>query len=854
MTVNPVLDIDQYPLPKPDDIFATLSGGQKFTTLDLSHAYNQLLLDEAAQKFVTINTHKGLFRYSRLPFGIASAPAIFQRTMDTILQDLKGVACYIDDIIITGQSDAEHLDRLEEVLRRLQRHGIRAKWAKCKLFKSSVNFLGHRIDKDGVHPTTEKLEAIVRAPAPRNIQQLRSFLGLINYYGKFIPNASTILNPLNKLLRKDTPWNWSKECQTSFESAKKHLVSTEVLTHYTPSLPIRMAGDASSYGIRAVIAHIFPDGSERPVVFASSTLTDSERNYSQVEKEALSLIFGVKRFHTYLYGRKFTLVTDHKPLTTILSPKKGISSLAAARLQRWAWILSAYSYDIEFRGTGEHANADGLSHLPVAGGPPDDPYSDPKIFSISQMESLPVTIGQLRAATRSDRILSKVYQYTRNGWPEEVSEHVKPYSNRRNELMMEEGCVLWGFRVIIPNKLRDRILVELHRDHPGVTRMKSVARSYLWWPGLDKDLENMVKGCQACQSVKKAPSVVPLHPWVWPSRPWQRVHLDFAGPFQGSMFFVGVDAYSKWPEVRIMNSTTASKTLDILREWFAFHGVPEHLVTENGPQFVSEEFELFTRRNGIKHIKSAPYHPASNGLAERFIQSLKHSLKASQRDGRSLSQRVSSYLLSYRSTTHATTGVAPCKLLMQRDLRTRFHLLQPSCEKSVLDRQAQQKLSHDQRARVREWNVGACVMVFSWRPGPDWIAGTVKEVLGPVTYIVETDDGHRWKRHADQIKSWIESVSPGVPSSAESAEVLPSVPATSADLLPEGIGDHTSEAFESNVAPSEPMEESARTDSVDEEVAPLEVSSPSASMPEPDTDAAGHRYPSRNRRPPDRFK
>ena len=177
VTVNPVSDIDQYPLPKPDDIFATLSGGGKFTTLDVSHAYNQLLLDEPSQKFVTINNNKGLFRYSRLPFGIAPAPAIFQRTIDTILQDLKGVACYIDDIIITRQSDAEHLDRLEEVLRRLQRHGIRAKWAKCKLFKSSVNFLGHRIDKDGVHPTTEKLEAIVRAPAQRKLLELRSILG-----------------------------------------------------------------------------------------------------------------------------------------------------------------------------------------------------------------------------------------------------------------------------------------------------------------------------------------------------------------------------------------------------------------------------------------------------------------------------------------------------------------------------------------------------------------------------------------------------------------------------------------------------------------------------------------------------
>ena len=346
VTVNPVLDIDQYPIPNPDDIFASLAGGQLFTTLDLSHAYNQLLLDEDSRKYVMINTYKGLYQYTRLPFGIASAPAVFQRTMDTILQGVEGVACYIDDIIITGKTLAEHMERLEEVLKRLLRHGIHVKLSKCRFLQPSVVFIGHRIDADGIHPLKEKLKAILQAPAPTNVQELRSFLGLINYYGKFIPNAATILAPLNRLLRKDAKWNWTTACQQSFDKAKETLASNDVLMHYTPSLPIKMAGDASAYGIGAVISHVLPDGSERPVAFASRTLSSSERNYAQVEKEALSLIFGVKRFHSYLYGRHFTLVTDHKPLTAILGPKKGIPPLAAARLQRWAWILSAYTYKI----------------------------------------------------------------------------------------------------------------------------------------------------------------------------------------------------------------------------------------------------------------------------------------------------------------------------------------------------------------------------------------------------------------------------------------------------------------------------------------------------------------------------
>ncbi len=214
-----------------------------------------------------------------------------------------------------------------------------------------MEYLGHRIDVEGLHATDNKLAVINDAPAPRNIQKLRSFLGLLNYYGKFIPNLASILHPLNRLLCKDMPWRWTEECEKAFKCAKEKLISSEVLVHYDPSLPLRLAGDASAYGIGAVLSHRMPDGTEKLVAFASCTLTASERNYPQIEKEALSLIYGVKKFHTYLYGRSFTIVTDHKPLTAILGPKKGVPPLAAARLQRLAILLSAYSYEIEFKVT-----------------------------------------------------------------------------------------------------------------------------------------------------------------------------------------------------------------------------------------------------------------------------------------------------------------------------------------------------------------------------------------------------------------------------------------------------------------------------------------------------------------------
>ena len=365
VTINPALRIDQYPLPKPADLMACLTGGKRFTKLDLTSVYQQMPLDTASMKLVTINTHQGLYEYTRLPFGVASAPAVFQRAMDNILQGIPGVICYLDDILVTGKSDTDHLHNLQEVLQRLQNHGVRLRKEKCEFLKESVEYLGHRIDERGIHTSPKKVQAIVEAPSPRNVQELRSFLGLLNHYAKFLPKLASTLHPLHLLLRAGQRWQWSNACEKAFQTAKRRLVEAPVLSHYDPALPIVLAADASAYGVGAVISHRMTDGSERPVAFASRTLSKSEMNYAQIEKEALALVFGIRKFHQFLYGRQFTMVTDHKPLRTILDLKNKIPPLAAARMQHWALTLSAYVYEIEFRPTGEHGNADSLSRLPL---------------------------------------------------------------------------------------------------------------------------------------------------------------------------------------------------------------------------------------------------------------------------------------------------------------------------------------------------------------------------------------------------------------------------------------------------------------------------------------------------------
>ena len=295
-------------------------------------------------------------------------------------------------MIVSGKTDEEHLENLDSVLKRLQDAGLKANREKCEFFRDRVQFCGHEIDKEGLHKTQEKIEAVISAPRPENVSQLRSFLGLVNYYNRFLPNASTVLHPLHQLLEQNSEWQWTEQCEQAFTEAKRMITSEQVLTHYDPVLPVRLACDASPTGIGAALSHVMPDGSERPVAFASQSLTKTERKYAQIDKEALSIVWGVKRFHVYLYGQRFTLITDHKPLTAIFHPEKGVPAMTAARLQRYALFLAGFDYKIEYKSTTEHCNADGLSRLPLRQKELEEMGVDSsEVFHATQFASLPVT-------------------------------------------------------------------------------------------------------------------------------------------------------------------------------------------------------------------------------------------------------------------------------------------------------------------------------------------------------------------------------------------------------------------------------------------------------------------------------
>ncbi|KAL5515638.1 hypothetical protein EMCRGX_G000833 [Ephydatia muelleri] len=654
-------------------------------------------LDEGSRKYLVVNTHRGLFRYKRLPFGVSSAPALFQRAMDTILQGLPGVVCYQDDILVTGKEIDEHLKNLERVFGRLKEFGLRLRLTKCKFLKESVEYLGHVISRNGICTSPKKIEVIQKAPIPLNVKELRSFLGIVNYYGKFIQSVADFCAPLNELLQKNTPWMWTVTCMVSFNQLKQALGSAEVLCHYNPSEEISLACDASAHGLGADLSHHFKDGSrsERPISYASRTLSKVERNYLQIEKEVLSIIFGLKKFHQYLYGRKFLLVTDHQPLVKIFGPKTGISSVVAGRLQRWALCLAGYQYDIVYKPTQKHGNADGLSRYPSTESEAiDGEEGGDRILALygPQLAACPLTVKDIERGTMSDALLRQV---TKDGWNKtgRVDDQLRPYFNRREELSTEGNCLMWGIKAVIPPGMRQHILKELHQSHPGIVRMKSLARLHVWWPGIDEDIERMRD-----------------------------------------------DNYG-------IN--------------FSRFGLPEIIVTDNGSQFTSDQFKTFCDENGIRHVRVAPYHLSSNGEAERFVKTFKRAFSAmgNEKDPvRRLQQFLFSYRNTPHSTTGVSPAEllvgrqlrGRLDLLRQQTCITNTSHC-PNPEVKVQASQRRQKIAYDKHAKQREFTVGQAVWVKGQNHQQNWLPGVIVKQRNSVSYTVYVS-GQLWHRHIDHLR------------------------------------------------------------------------------------------------------
>ncbi|XP_055701834.1 uncharacterized protein K02A2.6-like [Phlebotomus papatasi] len=741
MTINPQLIIDKHPLPSVEELFANMAGGQKFSKLDLTQAYLQLEVREEDRELLTLNTHKGLYQPTRLMYGVASAVGIWQRLMDSELRDIPGVSVFLDDIKITGPDDKTHMERLREVLGRLDRRNMRVNLEKCSFFEDKIEYCGYTIDKDGIHKSPKKVLALENMPRPQTKDEAKSYLGFINYYARFFKNLSTILHPITELTKENEPFRWTEDCERAFLTVKKEMSSESFLVHYDPKKELILAVDASPVGVGAVLSHKYPDGSERPIQYVSQTLSNTQKRYSQIDREAYAIVFGIKKFYQYIYGRRFTLISDNQALTKIFNPQKGIPAYAAMRMQHYAIFLQAFDFDIRFKKSADNANADVFSRLP-AGNENNFEMDEPEVLQINLLNTLPVTAEQIRVETEKSREIERLIKGLQDG---KIVPRKDRFEIEQTEFSLCRGCLIRGTRVYIPPVLRDKILLEIHDGHFGMTRMKAIARGYCWWPGMDKDIEEKVLNCTVCQENRSYPPKDSTHVWEDSSKPFQRVHADYAGPVQGKYLFILVDSFSKWPEVKVCNDMTTSTTIKMLREIFAVHGLCDILVTDQGRQFMSLEFREFCEKNGIRHKTGGPFHPATNGQAERYVRTIKEKLEVLKEvDKSELDQKLCSILLNYRRTPHATTGVSPSVKLLNRQIKSRLDLIIPREDIVKSSSEVTTRRNFQEGERVAARNYG------SW--GSKWKFGRISQRLGKVHYFIKLDDGREWKRHVNQLR------------------------------------------------------------------------------------------------------
>jgi transposase InsO family protein len=724
-TLAGFFDVEAYPLPRPEDLFGQMSGGKFYSKLDLRTCYEQFELDEDSKKILTVNTISGLMEYQRLPYGIASAPAIVQRAMEEILAGLN-VLVFLDDLMVRSSSYDEHIALLRQVLDRLRVAGIRLKNSKCEWAREEVSYLGFRISSQGRKVDPERVRAIVEMPEPKDVIGLRSYLGMVVFYARFIQDMAALAEPLHRLLRKDEDWRWGPEEEAAFRAVNAALSSAPTLTHFDPQRTLVVSADAGPAGLGAVLAHRDDEDREWPIAFASRSLSKAEQNYSQIDKEATALMFGLKKFETFLWGRAFILVTDHRPLVAILGPKKAFPALVTARLHRYAVKLLGFQYVVEFRKGSKHGNADALSRAPLERGEEDTEW----INVIATPDAVgPVTWLEIKRMTEEDEALRALRDHARAGFPDEApSEALKPYWRHRNAYAVEDDVLCMAGRVVLPANLRLNYLRQLHAMHQGTVRMKALARREVWWPGFDADVEDLSRDCATCQESAAHPAKVYEN---WPAEEvWARVHLDYA-KWRGMDFLVVVDAGSKWIEALPMRSTTSAATLRALAGLFARFGLPTHVHVDGGPQFVSQEFRDAAARWNAQLTVSPPYHPPSNGIAERAVRTVKEML------GHVGADRLEEALFQYRATPQPG-GQSPAELLMGRRLRTRLTLAPKKTESEARPPAAYRP---GDRLRVRTFG-----------RGPRWTLGTVERMRGRAVVEALTDDGAHVRRHLNQCR------------------------------------------------------------------------------------------------------
>jgi hypothetical protein len=666
---------NKYPLPRVNDLLDQLHGSKVFSKIDLRSGYHQIRVDENDVKKTAFRTRYGHYEFLVLPFGLCNAPATFMTLMNDIFRPLldKCVVVYVDDILVFSKDEKEHEDHLRQVLEILRKHELYGKLSKCAFFQESVEFLGHIISAEGVSTDENKTVAVRDWPTPTNTHDVQSFLGLCNYYKRFVRNFAEIAAPLTDLLHKEQAFTWNTKETAAFDTLKTTLVNAPVLRLPDPDLPFLVTTDASGFAVGGVLSQDFGDGmGPQPIAFESRKMSPAEKNYAAHEQELLAIIHVLKKWRKYLEGGRFTVQTDHRSLQYLQSQPH-----LTRRQARWLETLQEYDFNIEYLPGKLNVVADALSRRP-----------DLKVNSISQIKPQNEMMTQISESLEKDEDFGQILRTFRH--PNEPysipPSYLRRFSSRDNLLYYDDT------RLCIPKgPLRAQLLREEHdaviAGHQGVERTYDRMHRHYYWPKLSKDVKDYVLSCDTCQRVKasqQSPAGL-LQPMPIPQNCWESISMDFITQLPltkngNDAIIVFVDMLSKM--VHLVPTQTNATAPDVAKAFFdsvfRLHGLPKVIVSDRDAKFTSKFWQSLFAHLGTRLAMSTAFHPQTDGQTERANRTLEDMLRAYiAYDQRDWDEHLTAAEFACNSAPNASTGLSPFMMNSGREPNTPASILEP---------------------------------------------------------------------------------------------------------------------------------------------------------------------------------
>ena len=695
--------------PKIGDFVYHLRDCKIFTKLDLRQGHHQLTLHPNTRQIATFSTPWGNYRPRRLIFGAKSSQDVFDAAMFRIFGDIPHCTHQRDDIILGGRDETEHNEVLRTVLKRAKDHGITFNKEKCQFEKEEIEFFGHIFTKDGLKPSPDKVRAVKECGRPESKEAVRSFLGMAGYLNRFIDNYATIAAPLYHLTRRETRFKWGETEEKAFRQIQDSISDSQTMAYFDPNKPIILRTEASfNEGLSAALFHKTCKGTQ-PVHFISRTMTNTEKRYSQTEKDALAIKWAKERLRTYLLGApRFKIITAHKPLLPLFNKAK---TKMPPRIEKWVMEMQDVDYELVYEpGKDEKDPLDFLSRHPL---PETGDDNTEKIIRWTVKTEHAVVIDKVRQETHRDAVMQKLAErITKEDWElHRRDKDIEPYLQVKGELSVAEGLIFRENRIVLPEKLQKKIVQVGHSmGHLGKTKTKQMLREKYWFPLMNSMIDTAINQCYECQVATCDNKEEPIKPSEIPNQPWDTVSVDHAGPYpDGDYNLVIIDKRTRYPVVETVSSTNFKVNKERFKHVFATYGIPRRLESDNGPPFNSNEFEEFAAQEGFRHHRITPNHPRANGEAERFMQILNKTEQIATLQGKDKFERqntIQDMLVAYRSTPHPATGVTPYEAMRGATIRTKLDHTKPITQidgkdNSINQRDAQYKVKMKQKREGR---------------------------------------------------------------------------------------------------------------------------------------------------------